>query len=459
VSTAQGRSSTTRFALKLAAAVIAVIVAVYFLLLSDLQRTRKWRLDRLHALGVPTTWADAAPPPVPDKDNAAILYQKAFGLLSVSDADRDVIRRFVRDKPPGARKRLRTQVQAILTRNRASLAVLPRAAAMPRCRFPLNWDAAPPDILVPHLGKLRFCATMLVADALVAAQEGETDRATASYRTCLRMCAHAAQEPMTISFLMAAAVEKDALNALPDVVDRVPFAADRRALYDDLARLDFDTGFQRGQITNAAWTLWYFGAAEKQPEKVRELFRGFAVLDDPPGSASSDLVPRPLVNLYLSPLAKALRLKEEIAYAQALEEILPLSAKRYRMAKTRCERVEAKMRSASTYYLIIQFVAPLNMYSATTRDRAIAMRDAMEIALALKAYHLKHGRYPQSLDALRDYPSWKLNEDPFSGKPFVYHRKGAGFVLYSWGPDLKDDGGQALDPKSRQGDLVWQFRR
>ncbi len=32
-------------------------------------------------------------------------------------------------------------------------------------------------------------------------------------------------------------------------------------------------------------------------------------------------------------------------------------------------------------------------------------------------------------------------DDVFSGRPFVYRRKGDGFVLYSVGPNLGDDGG------------------
>jgi hypothetical protein len=95
------------------------------------------------------------------------------------------------------------------------------------------------------------------------------------------------------------------------------------------------------------------------------------------------------------------------------------------------------------------------------RDRAIALRNAMMVALALKAYHAKYHAYPDSLAALRAYPGWELPEDPFSGKPFGYRRKGTGFVLYSWGEDLDDDGGRPIDPQSASldGDIVWEFKR
>ena len=39
--------------------------------------------------------------------------------------------------------------------------------------------------------------------------------------------------------------------------------------------------------------------------------------------------------------------------------------------------------------------------------------------------------------------------DPFSlGKPLLYRRNGSGYVLYSIGPDGKDDGGRPIDSKT-----------
>jgi len=37
----------------------------------------------------------------------------------------------------------------------------------------------------------------------------------------------------------------------------------------------------------------------------------------------------------------------------------------------------------------------------------------------------------------------ELPLDHFAGKPPIYHRKGNGYILYSIGQNLKDDGGRA----------------
>jgi len=57
---------------------------------------------------------------------------------------------------------------------------------------------------------------------------------------------------------------------------------------------------------------------------------------------------------------------------------------------------------------------------------------------------------------LRSRLGWKLPQDPFSGKDFVYKRQGKGFLLYSIGENLKDDGGLAA-PEEAPADIVWQM--
>lgn len=63
----------------------------------------------------------------------------------------------------------------------------------------------------------------------------------------------------------------------------------------------------------------------------------------------------------------------------------------------------------------------------------------------LERYRKTHGQYPASLSELGSDP---YLTDPFSGKPFIYHREGSSFVLYSVGPNGQDDG-NAPEPPGR----------
>jgi hypothetical protein len=80
----------------------------------------------------------------------------------------------------------------------------------------------------------------------------------------------------------------------------------------------------------------------------------------------------------------------------------------------------------------------------------------LRVALALRAYRLERGTYPSDLAALVKAGYLKsLPADPFSadGKsPFAYRRTPAGrYLLYSLGPDVRDDGGRAIESVSSSG--------
>ena len=80
-----------------------------------------------------------------------------------------------------------------------------------------------------------------------------------------------------------------------------------------------------------------------------------------------------------------------------------------------------------------------------------------QIACALERYHLAHGEYPETLDALVPQFIEKLPHDIIGGQPLHYRRTNNGkFLLYSVGWNETDDGGIASD-KMDQGDWVWQY--
>jgi hypothetical protein len=90
--------------------------------------------------------------------------------------------------------------------------------------------------------------------------------------------------------------------------------------------------------------------------------------------------------------------------------------------------------------------------------------DEARIACALERYHLAHGVYPESLDALVPACIPELPHDIINGEPYHYRLRPDGtYVLYSVGWNQKDDGG-AVVYKSKDnphvldyhhGDWVW----
>ena len=451
------RSSTLSFAIKIAVAILVVVAAVYMLLEAELQRALKARLDRLHALGVPKTWAELAPPPIPDQDNAALLYQRAFDQPVMSSDDAMLVREFLRRSPAERQARL-PQMQAILAKSQVRLDLVRQAASRPRCRFPGDWGSSPYETgldwgRASPWPAMRQEARVLAADALVAAQVGETERAVNSCRAGIRMSRHAGEHPTTIGVLVGIVIEAITLKTLAGVLQEADFSAGQcKVLFDELQRLDPDTSFRSLLRTDTYGILWVFELAEKEPGRTREM------LQANPGRAGDVLAA-----LYLSRAGRLVRLNEEIAYADLVERLFATAAKPPAQGVRECVAASGRMEKLPSYYLITDAVS-YDFPVARAYYRAVGYRSALQVALALEAYHTRRGDYPDSLTALRDYPGWELPNDLYSGKPFVYRREGDGYLLYSWGDDLDDDGGRAFVRDGGRafvrpgldGDWVWQ---
>lgn len=448
--TDDSRRSLLPFVAKVMLIGLLVIVAGYLLLLADLQRALNKRLNDLRAAGVPTTYAEVAPPPVPDAENAAIVYQQALEKLNYSADDRETLSAFVKDDPPGSREKLLAQTRQILERNRAAIELARQAASMGRCRFPVNWSAEDPrEIIFPHLRGMRSCDRLLSAEAVVQSEQGHSGPAVESCQLGLRIAAHVLVEPSGISVLTAVSVEAVTFEALAAVIERHDLPTDVCwALYQEIGETELRQAYRKVFVADVPTGVWAFDTANRDPQRIKEWLLG-----PPP------LERNRFIELYLTPLGRIVRLKEQTAYVDLVEAIISAANRPYRKSVALNDEIEDRLHSLPPYYFLTFAAYPAYGQMQIARDRAIARRGALQIALVLEAYHGRHADYPDSLAALHEYPGWELPDDPFSGKEFVYRRQGKGFVLYSWGEDLDDDGGRPPQYPDRDGDLAWEFER
>lgn len=92
--------------------------------------------------------------------------------------------------------------------------------------------------------------------------------------------------------------------------------------------------------------------------------------------------------------------------------------------------------------------------AAANAARADALVRGTLLMTAIQAYTADNQAYPASLDELAPRYLPKLPVDPFSGDTFLYHLTDSGYILYSTGMNMQDDGGQAAIAAGRSGDLV-----
>jgi hypothetical protein len=109
----------------------------------------------------------------------------------------------------------------------------------------------------------------------------------------------------------------------------------------------------------------------------------------------------------------------------------------YRLGGRPCRGVRTRLKGGALL-AELQFSARRMVQLA---DRASVRGDLARVGLALAAHKADSGDWPESLDALSPEYLRAVPADRFAGRPLVYRRHDGGYLLYSVGPNLEDDGG------------------
>ena len=160
--------------------------------------------------------------------------------------------------------------------------------------------------------------------------------------------------------------------------------------------------------------------------------------------------------------------QNELAIARLNEECLrPLVDVTNRLVSPTAVRqadaaVQAQMKHYSPYKIEALMMFPAISKAVTKFAYIQTAVDLARVACALERYHLAHGEYPETLDALTPQFIASLPHDIINGQPLHYRRTDDGnFILYSVGWNEKDDGGQVALTKNgsidrEKGDWVWK---
>ena len=149
-------------------------------------------------------------------------------------------------------------------------------------------------------------------------------------------------------------------------------------------------------------------------------------------------------------------------YIAAAGESAPQALRKCRETSARIESEMFRRKGPSR--VLIGMCLPANFRVVESDARALARLSGARLALGCKLHRLKTGQWPQSLaDLQKAFPERfkELPNDPFTGQPFVYKLTDKGCLVYSVGPDGKDDGGAAYDSKTRavNYDLVFELKK
>ena len=90
----------------------------------------------------------------------------------------------------------------------------------------------------------------------------------------------------------------------------------------------------------------------------------------------------------------------------------------------------------------------------TAADRNEQTHRNLHLAFALAAFRADTGHYPAKLDELAPKYLDNIPNDLFSDKPLIYKLDGDGYLLYSVGPNGKDDAGKTQDDEPKGDDIA-----
>lgn len=437
---------------------VALPVGLYLWRDYTLGRRLEAELSALRASGAPLTWEDAAPKPVPDDQNAAVLYQQVFRVdfsaggsnptfQDFDTADQEILSRF-REEPREEDAEWLREKLAEAGRTEA-MGTLREASLKPHSVFAIRWDLGP-SALFPHYAKMRAATRVMVQKANLAAYDGDMAEALDWHATVLRMSRHVIDEPALIADLVGIAMQSMSFRALKYLLRdyEVPRgAADE--LDAALADFDMQAALKHALIGSRALGLQCFDMAYENPVTFMQQS----------GSVPTGFEALGTIGRVFGPMRKA----DTLTYLRYMRESISLAERPARVGRVKADALTQEIESLQFWQApLTRMLGPALFDRAGSKtDQAVANITMCRLVLALKAHRRDTGAYPASLKELQPTLGWTIPDDPFSGKPYVYRRQGDGFILYSLGTNEIDDGGMSeYEPQTGRwrgetSDIVW----
>jgi len=312
------------------------------------------------------------------------------------------------------------------------------------CRYPIDLSKGG-DSELPHLAQLKGLAQDTHKRALLEFNDHRLAEGTEALECLLGLARSLEAEPTIISqlvryvcfYLFESALE-NALNIEP--LDEALF----QQLDASLERTDQPVAFANALIGERAMLLPLFEMGRDERDRViyimtelaeptNDLPRGHWL---PDSEAFLALSSERECLFFLDATDKGIRLFQQ-------NPLLSLKAGRYYAGA-------AEEAAARGFVLSATVFAPLTN-SLDKHARAMTSVRLSRTALAVERFRLRHGLLPVSLTVLVPDDLPEVPTDPFDGKPLKYRRLDQGYVVYSVGPDGRDDGGREPPP-----DLKWK---
>jgi hypothetical protein len=392
-------------------------------------------VEAIHKRGYPATPAelDAWYLAVPPAENVALVYTNAIaGLTNTAGPITNFTsKNWLPAIGEGLSPEERSELKAVLASNQAALSLLYAAPASGRSRYPIHLEDGPATML-PHLAKIKQAVSLLSAEALLHATEGDAEKATQAFLVAGRLADSLSEEPVLISQLVRYADWAILLPRLERALSLTAFTDGQLAsLQAIVGGAERPQAALRAMVGEQAINSSVFTDRKMAADTFREM-------QGSRGRAGDLLMAASLTLFRVSGLLekdKAFFCDNMGKYVAALEPPYPA-----RFAAS--EQAALATNPPSQLYIFSRMFLPgLVRFHIREADHVALVRVAAT-ALAIERFRLAHtNTLPGTLEQLIPACCQAVPADPYDGKPLHYKTHGASYAVYSIGSDGHDDGG------------------
>ncbi len=421
-----------------------ILVVAFALYRLSLHGKLKKRIEKIRAAGYPVTlqeldqWYELPP----QGQNAADYITTAITYLKPPESEEaEVLPLFGRKKqlPPrteAMEKETLARITQLIETNRTTIGLLEDAAKLKSCRYPIDLTLGP-STLVPNLSELRQMTFLLCLKAMMEAEQEQSDEAIDSLTCAMSLANSLKDEPLFISQLVRIGQHGVVLSATERIANRVQLKEPQLARVATMLSSAYDPNdLIRAVVSDQCMTLHVLRHPTESGLDLPAIVapEGPSLLQIHLAQAAGQ------VDRYL---IKCIDLVDE--QIQAMH--LPLGERLNAMTN-----IESQANQLRQNHKVLSYFMP-TIYRAIEFDlqNMTSLRVA-SVGLTVQRYRLANGTLPETLEALVPDFLDTTPLDPFDGQPLRYKKLDPGFVVYSIGKDLSDDGGQERPSNNKRSD-------
>jgi len=443
------------------------------------------QLQKLRQAGIPTTIEELNFPEIPDEKNGALVYREVFNLLDSLrekykeewawidgfDIQQRIVLRW--DKIPKEKKK---KVTDLILHNPefAKFYQLLKKASRMKCGFISREGYQKQG--TRHLSWLRACARAIKKKMQIEAEYGEIDKALSASLTGLKITKSLSNDCLIISQLVRIAIDGIALKTLEESMNKGEGSIELyQSLINEMEKERKDNLMNcglKGEIIIFKLYLFShyrkagkkaFEFTEEDKKEIEELFKHRSRSEEDRKNLEERIrnQKKALNEAYLKSGCKDPETffdEQEIFYLKTMSKIIPLTKGPYWEVKDKLEKIHKEVKETPPEKAILTQRRIGSLPRVYFHEAKIdALLGAAEIGIANRIYKIKHGKYVDNLNQLTPEILSSLPLDSFTGKNYIYKKKDKGFIVYSVGEDLKDNGG--VEERGLKPDIVWSCEK